>query len=42
MDLKYGASFLTQEDLLHCEWSVLQRGAHASLQAEAQVPAVLF
>lgn len=41
-DLKYQASILTQEDLLHCEWSVLRTGAHTSLQAEAQIPAVLF
>lgn len=41
-DLKYWASVLTLEDLLHCEWSVLQTGANTSLQAEAQIPAFLL
>lgn len=41
-DLKYWASVLTLEDLLHCEWFVLQTGANTSLQAEAQIPAVLL
>lgn len=33
---------LTLKDLLHCERFVLRAGAHSSLQAESQVPALLL